>query len=156
MYDIESEKSNTHCTKVPISVPRGLQANADISSIALIWDQVIGASHYNIYEKIDQDSMVFLGKTVSNQYTVKSLEYSADVCYVLTASDEDGEESAFSIPACNKVFDPPHFTIQNHRLLEPSGNNILDAKENGSIQFSVFNDGQSPAHNVNTSWPVVG
>ncbi len=151
VYDIESEKSNIHCTKVPIGVPKGLQANADVSSVVLTWDQVTGASYYNIYEKIDQDSMVFLGKTVSNQYNVKSLEYSADVCYVLTASDEDGEESAYSISACNKVFDPPNFIIQNHRLLEPSGNNILDAKENGSIQFSVFNDGQSPAHNVMVS-----
>ena len=148
VHNIETEKSNEHCTKVPISIPKGLQANADVSSIYLNWDEVLGASYYNIYEKVDQDSLVFHGKSTSAKYTVKFLDYSSDVCYVVTSVDQSGDESGYSIPACNKVFDPPHFTIQNHRLLEPSGNGKLDAKENASLQFSIFNDGQSPAHNV--------
>ena len=60
----------------------------------------------------------------------------------------DGQESEFSIPACNIVLDPPHFIIQSMTLNEPSGNGVLDAREGGSLQFAIFNDGQSPAHQV--------
>ena len=33
-------------------------------------------------------------------------------------------------------------------VIEPSGNGVIDALETGSVQFALFNDGQSPAHNV--------
>ncbi len=147
-YEIESKKSNQHCTKVPLESPKGVQADADVASIHLNWNDVMGVHHYNIYEWISQDSIVYMGKSNSNQFTVQSLDFSADVCYVITSVDSDDKESDYSLSACNMVFDPPHFTIQNYRVIDPSGNNIIDAQENGSIQFAIFNDGQSPAHNV--------
>lgn len=147
-YEIESAISNKHCTKVSIATPKGLQADADVSSIKLYWDNVAGAIYYNVYERVNQDSIVSIGKTNLNHFIIKSLEFSANVCYVVTAVDSENDESKYSISACNRVFDPPHFTIQSYRILEPSGNRILDAQESGAIQFAIFNDGQSPAHNV--------
>jgi len=147
-YDIESDHSNSHCTKVPLAAPTGVQADGDVTSMHLNWNEVSGANYYKIYEKVNQDSMTFIEKVKSTQCTVRSLDFSADVCYVVTALDMDGEESDFSTSACNVVLEPPHFTIQNMTVIEPSGNGVIDAQETGSVQFALFNDGQSPAHAV--------
>ena len=147
-YDIEGDLSVQHCTKVPLSPPLGLEANAGVSSMNLYWDEVIGADSYMIYEKLGQDSISYVGESRSTQFTVNSLDFAADLCFVVTAIDMDSQESGFSLPACNIVLDPPHFTIQSMILNEPSGNDALDARENGSMQFAIFNDGQSPAHQV--------
>ena len=147
-YDIESDKSNEHCTKVLLSPPNGLRADADVISMHLNWDEVSGADQYKIYEKVNQDSLKYLGKTKSTQFTVRPLSFSADVCFVVASIDMDGEESDYSSSACNIVLDPPHFSIQKMTINEPSGNGKIDANEIGSMQFSIFNDGQSPAHNV--------
>ena len=147
-YDIEGDLSVQHCTKVPLSPPLGLEANAGVSSMNLYWDEVIGADSYMIYEKLGQDSISYVGESRSTQFTVNSLDFAADLCFVVTAIDMDSQESEFSLPACNVVLDPPHFTIQSMILNEPSGNDALDARENGSMQFAIFNDGQSPAHQV--------
>ena len=147
-YDIETDLSNEHRTKVPLSPPKGVRADADVAKIHLNWDEVIGADYYMIYERINQDSIKYVGESRSMQYTVGPLDFSADVCFVVTSVDMDGLESDFSLQACNIVFDPPHFTIKDIIVNEPSGNGIIDARENGSIQFSIFNDGQSPAHQV--------
>ena len=147
-YDIEGQLSQQHCTKVPLSPPSGLQANAGVSSMNLYWDEVIGADSYMIYEKLGQDSISYKGESRSTQFTVNSLDFAADLCFVVTSIDMDGQESEFSLPACNIVLDPPHFTVQSMTLNEPSGNDVLDARESGSMQFAIFNDGQSPAHQV--------
>ena len=147
-YDIEGQLSQQHCTKVPLSPPSGLQANAGVSSMNLYWDEVIGADSYLIYEKLGQDSISYKGESRSTQFTVNSLDFAADLCFVVTSIDMDGQESEFSLPACNIVLDPPHFTVQSMTLNEPSGNDVLDARESGSMQFAIFNDGQSPAHQV--------
>ena len=147
-YDIESGRSNTHCTKVPLSAPTGFRADGDVTSMHLNWDEVTGANFYKIYEKIDQDSLRFIQKVKSTQYTVRSLDFAADICYVISAVDMENEESEPSPSACNVVLDPPHFTIQKMNVVDPSGNGVIDAKEKGSIQFALFNDGQSPAHHV--------
>ena len=101
-----------------------------------------------IYEKLSIKIINTLENQLTHTYKVKSLDFSANICYVVTAVDKEEDESLYSISACNRVFDPPHFTIQNHKLIEPSGNGVLDARENGSIQFAIFNDGQSPAYNI--------
>ena len=106
---------------------------------------------YKIYEKINQDSIVYVGNTKSTQFTVKPLDFSKDICFVISSIDMDGDESDYSSTACNIVFDPPHFVIQKMALIEPSGNKKLDANEEGRVQFSILNDGQSPAHNVSLS-----
>ena len=147
-YDIEGQLSQQHCTKVPLLPPSGLQANAGVSSMNLYWDEVIGADSYMIYEKLGQDSISYKGESRSTQFTVNSLDFAADLCFVVTSIDMDGQESEFSLPACNIVLDPPHFTVQSMTLNEPSGNDVLDARESGSMQFAIFNDGQSPAHQV--------
>ena len=147
-YDIESDMSNQHCTKLSLQSPKGLIANANVNSIELSWENVLGASFYNVYEKVSKDEYVLIGDSKNSDFTVTSLDFSANVCYSITAIDKDGDESNYSNSACDRVYDPPHFTIQNHKLIEPSGNGRLDAREIGSLQFAIFNDGQSPAKNI--------
>lgn len=150
-HGIESDKSNEHCTKIDLQPPKGIIADADVASMHLNWDEVIGADLYKIYEKINQDSVVYIGNTKSTQFTVKPLDFSKDICFVISSVDMDGDESDYSSTACNIVFDPPHFVIQKMTLIEPSGNRKLDANEEGRVQFSILNDGQSPAHNISFS-----
>ena len=82
-----------------------------------------------IYEMFDNDSVKYIAESRSTQYTVGSLEFSEDICFVVTSIDMEGEESDFSSQACNIVFDPPHFTIQSVKILEHSGNEMIDARE---------------------------
>ena len=37
-YDIESDRSNPHCTKVPLAAPTGLRADGDVTSMHLNWN----------------------------------------------------------------------------------------------------------------------
>ena len=150
-YQIESSKSNQYCKKLLLEPPKGLVANADINSINLSWDQEKDASYYMIYEKVSSDEYKYIGESTNSYFKVKSLNFSANICYVITAIDKEEGESSYSISACNRVFDPPHFTIQNHKIIDSSGDGVLDARENGSIQFAIFNDGQSPAQNIMVS-----
>ena len=147
-YDVETEKSKEHCTKVALSPPKGLQADADVSSMHLNWEEVPGADYYMVYEYFKKDSVNFIGEARSTQFTVKPLDFSADVCFVVTSIDLDGQESDFSESACNVVYDPPSFNIQGVTVNDPSGNGLIDAREKGNIQIAIFNDGQSPAHNI--------
>ena len=147
-YNIETSLSNLHCTKVLLQPPKGVQADSDVTSIHLNWNEVPGADHYLIYERINQDSVSYIGESKSTQFTVKSLDFSADLCFVITSIDMDGIESDFSTPACNVVFDPPNFSVSKFSINDISGNNIIDARESGSLVFAILNDGQSPAHNV--------
>ena len=147
-YQIESDKSNQYCKKLFLEPPTGLVADADVNSINLSWDPKEDVSYYMVYEKVSGDEYKYIGESTNSYYKVKSLDFSANICYVITAVDKEEDESPYSISACNRVFDPPHFTIQSHKLIEPSGNGVLDARENGAIQFAIFNDGQSPAYNI--------
>ena len=150
-YQIESNKSNQYCKKLLLEPPTGLVANADINSMNLSWDKEKDASYYMIYEKVSSDDYKYIGESTTSYFKVKSLNFSANICYVITAIDKEEGESPYSISACNRVFDPPHFTIQNHKIIDSSGDGVLDARENGSIQFAIFNDGQSPAQNIMVS-----
>ena len=147
-YGIESDLSNKHCTKVNLEAPKKVTADSDVESMHLNWNKVEGAISYQVYEKINSDSLVLKGKVKKNQFTIESLSYASDHCYVITAIDGDGDETDFSIPACNVSFDPPDFKIHKMTLIEPSGNKILDAEESGKIQIALFNEGQSPAHRI--------
>ena len=147
-YDVETEKSKEHCTKVALLPPKGLQADADVSSMHLNWDEVSGADYYLVYEFFKKDSVDYIGEARSTQFTVRSLDFSADVCFVVTSIDLDGQESDFSESACNVVFDPPNFNVQGVTVNDPSGNGMIDAREKGTLQIAIFNDGQSPAHNI--------
>jgi len=147
-FGIESDKSNIHCSKVAITQPTGVTASGDVTSMHLNWNLVEGAVYYKVYEKIDKDSLFFIEKVRSNQFTVRNMEYGIDKCYQISALDGDGEESELSSPTCNVVLSAPHFSIEKMTLLEPSGNKSIDARESGSLQFTLFNDGQSPVHHV--------
>ena len=150
-FGVESSRSNSHCAKVPIQSPTGVIADGGVTSMYLNWDEVSGAANYKVYEKVDQDSLLFINQVKSTQFTVQNLDYGADKCYQISALDSEGEETELSSSACNVVLDPPHFTIQKMTLIEPSGNSVIDSRETGILQFARFNDGQSPAHQVKMS-----
>ena len=82
-----------------------------------------------VYEYFKKDSVNFIGEARSTQFTVKPLDFSADVCFVVTSIDLDGQESDFSESACNIVYDPPSFKIQGVTVNDPSGNGLIDARE---------------------------
>jgi len=147
-YNVESELSNTHCTKISLKAPKGVTADGDVQKMHLNWQPVDGAVQYKVFEKLSSDSMIFINKVKQNQFTVKDLPYGADKCYYIKAVDADGDESEVSNEACNVVKTGPDIVIQKMTLIEPSGNGIIDANEVGEIEFAVFNQGQSPAHQV--------
>ena len=68
-YGLESELSNVHCTKVALKIPSGVVADPDIESMHLNWNEVIGAISYNIYEKVNKDSIILKAnvKTINTQ-----------------------------------------------------------------------------------------
>ena len=104
----------------------------------LNWDEVSGAANYKVYEKVDQDSLLFINQVKSTQLTVQNLDYGADKCYQISALDSEGEETELSSSACNVVLDPPHFTIQKMVLIEPSGNSVIDSRETGILQWTTW------------------
>lgn len=147
-FNVESELSNTHCTKIILKAPRGVTADGDVQKMHLNWQSVEGAVYYQVYEKLSSDSMEFVGKTKQNQFTVENLSYGIDKCFYIKAVDSDDDKSDISNEACNVVKTGPDIVIQKMTLIEPSGNGILDASEIGELEFAVFNQGQSPAHQV--------
>ena len=84
-YGIETDHSIEHCAKVALPPPSGLQADAIVSSVDLYWDEVMGAESCLIYEKKEQDAFTYVGESRSTQFTVKSLDFSADLCFVVTS-----------------------------------------------------------------------
>lgn len=147
-FNVESESSNSHCTKIIINAPKGVTADGDVQKMHLNWQSVEGAVQYKVFEKLSSDSIQFVKDVKTNQYTVRDLDYGIDKCYFIKAVDADGDESDMSNTACNVVKSGPEIDINKMTLIEPSGNMILDAKETAEIEFAVFNKGQSPAHHV--------
>ena len=150
-YEVDSEPSNRHCTKVPIKEPSGVIAGGDVQSIHINWYSVSGAVYYKIYEKVNDDSLKLIEKVKSTQHTVRNLEYEDKKCYLISGIDQDGEEGEHSVAVCAKVKDGPHFLIDKMNLIEASGNGAVDYREKGRLQFAVHNDGESPAHDVTLS-----
>ena len=147
-YGEESESSNIHCAKVEVKPPDNFIADGGIKTIYLNWDKVNGAVGYNVYGITEQDSANFLKNVPINHYKIENLPYSKEFCYRIASVDADGDKSIFSDVKCAKVFSSPNFSIKKFSLIEPSGNNAIDAREKGDLRFAIHNDGQSPAFNV--------
>ena len=88
---IESDRSNQHCKKLLLNPPNGLIADADVNSMILSWDQVKDASYYMIYEKVTNQDYKYIGESNISYFKVKSLDFSANICYVVTAVDSEEE-----------------------------------------------------------------
>ena len=147
-YGIESEFSNQHCQKIMISPPNDIIAEGGVRSIYLNWNFVSGASYFKVYRISDNDKPIFLEKIKSNQLKIRDLSYSDELCYVISAIDKEGDEGELSKPICGIVKSAPNFIIKKWEIIEPSGNNKFDSRENGKIRFAVHNNGESPAYNI--------
>ena len=88
-FGVESSRSNSHCAKVPIQSPTGVTADGGVTSMHLNWDEVSGAANYKIYEKVDQDSLLFINQVKSPQLTVQNLDFGVDKCYQISALDSE-------------------------------------------------------------------
>ena len=150
-HRVESELSNKHCQKVSIQSPTGVMADGDVNSIHLNWDLVDGVVYYKVFKILEGKEPIFIDKVKSTQFTIRELSYGDEFCFIVSGIDLEGEESLPSSPICTFVKESPHFTILKTKLVEPSGNTIIDSRENGRLQITLFNDGESPAHQINIS-----
>ena len=150
-YGVESDLSNEHCQKVPIQTPIGVTADGDVHSIHLNWDSVDGAVYYKIYRISGDEAPVFIEKVKSTQLTIRELSYGNELCFKVSGIDMEGAEGELSSSVCAVVKEAPHFSIIKTRIIEPSGNGAIDSRENGKLQITIHNDGESPAHQVNIS-----
>ena len=150
-YGVESDLSNKHCQKVSIQSPTGVIADGDVNSIHLNWDLVDGVVYYKVFRILEGKEPIYIDKVKSTQFTIRELSYGDEFCFIVSGIDLEGEESLPSIPICTFVKEAPHFTILKTKLVEPSGNAIIDSRENGRLQITLFNDGESPAHQINIS-----
>ena len=147
-YSVESELSDQHCSKLFLKSPAGLNVIGGIKSNQLSWNNVPGIFEYNIYKQLDNDSTMYINKVKSNAYIDNDLEYDEEHCYAISAIDAEGDASGFSKIVCGKTNSPPEFEIQNYKLIEDSGNNVLDSRENGKLRFALLNNGNSPSKNI--------
>ena len=150
-YGVESDLSNKHCQKVSIQSPTGVIADGDVNSIHLNWDLVDGVVYYKVFRILEGKEPIYIDKVKSTQFTIRELSYGDEFCFIVSGIDLEGEESLPSIPICTFVKEAPHFTILKTKLVEASGNAIIDSRENGRLQITLFNDGESPAHQINIS-----
>ena len=147
-YDIESEMSNQYCSKLFLKSPKSLIVNGGIKSNNLSWDNVAGVFEYNLYKSFEKDSVAFIKKVKTNTFLDTDLGYDESHCYLITAIDIEGDESGYSDIACGTTNGPPEFQIRNYKLIEPSNNNYLDSREEGSLRFAILNKGASPSKNI--------
>lgn len=147
-YSVESELSDQHCSKLFLKSPAGLKVVGGIKSNELSWNNVPGVFEYNIYKQLDNDSTMYIDKVKSSAFLDNELGYDEEHCYSISAIDAEGDASGFSKTVCGRTNSPPEFEIQNYKLIEESGNNILDSRESGKLRFALLNNGNSPSKNI--------
>lgn len=150
-YNVESELSEKHCSKLFLKSPGGLKAVGGIRSNQLSWNNVSGIFEYKIYKQLENDSTTFIDKVKSSAYLDRDLGYDEEHCYTISAIDAEGDASGFSQIICGKTNTPPDLQIKNYKLIENSSNNSLDARESGKLRFALLNNGNSPSKNIRLS-----
>ena len=147
-YNVESDLSDQHCSKVSLKSPSGLNIIGGIKSNQLSWNNVAGVFEYNIYKQLDNDSTLFIDKVKASTFTDRDLGYDEEHCYVISAIDAEGDKSGFSKVFCGRTNSPPELEIKNYSLIENSGDKYLDSKEKGKLRFALLNNGNSPSKNI--------
>ena len=147
-YNVESELSGRHCSKLNLKSPSRLNVLGGIKSNRLSWTGVQGAFEYMIFESIGEDSTLYINKTKSTSFVDINLGYSENHCYVVQGYDSEGDKSGYSNIACGKTNKPPLLKIKNVKLLDASQDNILEAEESGKLRFAILNEGGSPSKNI--------
>jgi len=147
-FNVESELSDKHCSKLYLKSPGGLNVVGGIRSNQLSWKNVSGIFEYKIYKQLENDSTIFIDKVKSNAFIDRNLGYDEEHCYTILAIDAEGDASGFSKVICGKTNTPPDLQIKNFKLLDNTGNNSLSARESGKLRFALLNNGNSPSKNI--------
>jgi len=147
-YGTEGPPSLENCQKVLVQYPKDLVTGGDVRKVVFKWQKMIGAVHYNIYLMDKKGKGTFLTKVKGNYYEHKGLEFDTEYCYQVSSVDIDGDEGPRSKTMCGWVLPAPNLTLIEKMFFEPTGNGLLDGRENGMIVIKVTNDGRSPAREL--------
>ena len=148
-FDIESDMSNKHCNKISLKSPSGLIGLEGVKQTQISWNPMGQVHLYNIYQYSEEkDSLYLIDKTKGTSYIHKNLGYGQNICYSISAVDIDGDESGYSPKYCLSTKTKPILKIVKHTFIDSTGNNLLDALENGVLRVAVSNNGESPSKKI--------
>ena len=147
-YNVESELSGRHCSKLNLKSPTNLNVVGGIKLNQLSWSKVPGAFEYLLYNSIENDSTIYIDKTKNISFIHRQLDYNKQYCYTIIAVDSEGDKSGFSKVICGKTNKSPQLKIKNVTLLDDSQDNILNAKEDGKLRLAILNEGGSPSKDI--------
>ena len=147
-YNVESELSGRHCSKLNLKSPTNLNVVGGIKLNQLSWSKVPGAFEYLLYNSLENDSTVYIDKTKNISFIHRQLGYNEQYCYTIIAVDSEGDKSGFSKLICGKTNKAPLLKIKNVTLLDDSQDNILNAREDGKLRLAILNEGGSPSKDI--------
>jgi len=147
-YGTEGPASLENCQKVLVQYPKDLVTGGDVRKVVFKWQKMPGAVYYNIYLMDKKGKGEFLTKVKGNYYEHKNLDFDTEYCYQVSSVDIDDDEGPRSKTMCGWVLPAPHLTLIEKMFVEPTGNGLLDGRENGMINIKVVNDGRSPAREL--------
>ena len=147
-YNVESELSGRHCSKLNLKSPTNLNVVGGIKLNQLSWSKVPGAFEYLLYNSLENDSTIYIDKTKNISFIHRQLGYNEQYCYTIIALDSEGDKSGFSKVICGKTNKSPQLKIKNVTLLDDSQDNILNAREDGKLRLAILNEGGSPSKDI--------
>ena len=147
-YNVESELSGRHCSKLNLKSPTNLNVIGGIKLNQLSWSKVPGAFEYLLYNSLENDSTIYIDKTKNISFIHRQLGYNEQYCYTIIAVDSEGEKSGFSKVICGKTNKSPLLKIKNVTLLDDSQDNILNAREDAKLRLAILNEGGSPSKDI--------
>tara|TARA_Y100000590_G_scaffold85898_1_gene96163 strand:+ start:2901 stop:7736 length:4836 start_codon:yes stop_codon:yes gene_type:complete len=147
-FGTEGPPSLETCQKVLVQYPKDLVTGGDVRKVVFKWQKMPGAVYYNIYTMDKKGKSEYLTKVKGNYYEHKGLEFDTEYCYQVSSVDIDGDEGPRSKTMCGWVLPAPHLSLIEKMFVEPTGNGLLDGRENGIIVIKVTNDGRSPAREL--------
>ena len=147
-FGTEGPPSLENCQKVLVQYPKDLVTGGDVRKVVFKWQKMPGAVHYNIYLMDKKGKDQFLTKVKGTYFEHKGLDFDTEYCYQVSSVDMDGDEGPRSKTMCGWVLPAPHLTLIEKMFVEPTGNELLDSRENGQVVIKITNDGRSPAREL--------
>ena len=147
-YNVESELSGRHCSKLNLKSPTNLNVVGGIKLNQLSWNKVSGAFEYLLYNSLENDSTIYIDKTKNISFIHRQLGYNEQYCYTIIAVDSEGDKSGFSKVICGETNKSPKLKIKNVTLLDDSQDNILNAREDAKLRLAILNEGGSPSKDI--------
>lgn len=98
LYEDKTSVGITNLEHIECDAPQNIEATALDSNISISWDNVEGATEYQLYR-----NSVLLTTTSSTEYTDNDIEQGVMYCYNVRTSCGDGSYSGFSEESCAQV-----------------------------------------------------